>query len=81
MSVPFALTIKLKSPPAYDPSKGPPSIPGFKKGRSIVIRNPRRKGVKEGKMGFLEVQEGEFLVCFLSLLVGLRKVNGGGRRK
>jgi hypothetical protein len=55
VNVSFALTIKLP-PPLVDEQKymGKFDASSFKKGFTAVIRNPKRKGVKEGKVGFVE---------------------------
>ncbi len=80
-STSFALTIKPNSASVYDPSKGPPSLPGFKKGHTVLIENPRRKGVKEGNLGFVEAKEGEVRVClctcFPIFYIGVERDNWG----
>lgn len=72
INVGFALTIKLP-PPLVDEKKymGKFDASLFKKGFTAVVRNPVRKGVREGKLGFVEtsVEDVVVRIPLLSLVV------------
>ncbi len=62
-NTPFALTLRI---PASQVKQGVQGggydVSAFKKGLTIVVPNARRRGVSEGKQGFVEVPIGEVKV-------------------